>query len=117
MKLITKIQALDAITNSEFGNEIIRSAGKVAVILTQSWCPQWHAMKQFSSDFTDAQVYLLEYDQTDYFDAFRDFKERVLGNDQIPYVRYYSDGNLIAESNAVSHTLFQDNLRNYNKRS
>lgn len=106
MKFIDKDQALIAMRDGEFGDEVIRSADKVAIILTQSRCPQWHAMKQFVADITAAEVYFWEYDRTDYFDAFREFKERVLGNDQIPYVRYYSGGALVAESNAVPEELF-----------
>ncbi|MDA8429676.1 MAG: hypothetical protein M0T70_10520 [Geobacteraceae bacterium] len=110
MKLITKDQALDAITNGEFGEDIIRSAEKVAVILTQSWCPQWHSMKIFVANYPAAEVYVLEYDRTDYFDEFRQFKERQFANDQIPYVRYYSKGVFVAESNSVSEELFHLNL-------
>lgn len=110
MKQITKEQALTAIKNGEFDTDIKYSAEKVAVILTQSWCPQWHAMKQFAADFSDAEIYSVEYDRTDYFDEFRQFKEKVLGNDQIPYVRYYSGGVLIAESNAVSEATFRQRL-------
>ncbi len=110
MKLIMKDQALDAITNGEFGNDIIGTSEKVAVILTQSWCPQWYAMKLFAADFSGAEIYFLEYDRTNFFDEFRRFKEQVLGNDQIPYVRYYSDGVLIAESNYVSAETFQQNI-------
>jgi hypothetical protein len=110
MKTVDKFQALSAIRTGEFGDDIICSAEKVAVILTQSWCPQWHAMKKFVTDFTGAEIYSLEYDQTDFFDEFRRFKEQALGNDQIPYVRYYSDGVLIAESNYVSAETFQRNI-------
>ena len=110
MLLITKEQATTAIAHGEFGDDILHSAERVAIILTQSWCPQWHAMKQFVSGFPAAKVFVLEYDQTDYFDRFREFKERVLGNDKIPYVRYYARGILVAESNAVSEETFRQNL-------
>jgi hypothetical protein len=110
MKLITRDQAMHAITHGEFGYDLIRSADKVVIILTQSWCLQWHAMRRFVSEFSAAMVYCLEYDRTDFVDEFRVFKERVLGNDQIPYVRYYSVGVLVAESNAVSEEAFALNL-------
>lgn len=42
MKVIEKIQALAAVRDGEFDNDIIGSSEKVAIILTQSWCPQWH---------------------------------------------------------------------------
>ena len=107
MKQIKNDPALTAIRNGEFGEDIIHSAEKVAVILTQSWCPQWYSMQKFVGDVPDVDVWLLEYDRVDYFDAFREFKETRLGNDQIPYIRYYSGGALVAQSNAVTHELFQ----------
>lgn len=110
MKTLDKEQALAAIRDGEFGEDVIHSAERVAVILTQGWCPQWHAMKQFVTGFHGAEVYFLEYDRTDFFDAFREFKETVLGNDQIPYVRYYRNGTLINVSNAVSEDAFRENL-------
>jgi len=110
MELITRDQAMHAITNGEFGDDLIRSADKVVIILTQSWCPQWHAMRRFVSGFSAAMVYCLEYDRTDFFDEFRAFKERVFGNDQIPYVRYYSGGVLVAESNSVAEETFTLNV-------
>lgn len=110
MNQITKDQALTAINNGEFGDELLLAAEKVAIILTQSWCPQWHAMKQFVTGFPGARIFVLEYDRTDYFDQFREFKERTLGNDQIPYVRYYDHGILVAESNAVTEEVFRQNL-------
>jgi hypothetical protein len=66
MKLINKDQAMAAIRDGEFGDDIIRSADGVAVILTQSWCPQWQSMKKFVADFTGAEVFCLEYDLTDF---------------------------------------------------
>lgn len=110
MKTIDKSQAVAAVRDGEFGDDITSSAEKVAVILTQSWCPQWHAMKSFVTNFTGADIWFLEYDLTDYFDSFRQFKEQKLGNDQIPYVRYYSAGVLVAESNAVSEQVFRTYL-------
>ena len=110
MKVIEKTQAEAAINSGEFKDDVISSADRVAVILTQSWCPQWLAMKSFVTDFTGADIWLLEYDLTDYFDTFRQFKEQKLGNDQIPYVRYYSEGVLVAESNAVSEQMFRTHL-------
>jgi hypothetical protein len=62
-KPIGKEQALAAIRNGEFGDNIICSAETVAVILTQNWCPQWRAMKQFAADITGTEVYYLEFDE------------------------------------------------------
>jgi hypothetical protein len=53
LKEITKDQALFCIVQKEFGDEIIRSADKIAIFLTQSWYPEWHAMKRFIGDLPD----------------------------------------------------------------
>lgn len=110
MKSISKDQALTCVMQKEFGDDIIHSAENVVVILTQSWCPQWLAMRLFVSGFSDSNVYFLEYDRTDYVDIFREFKEKAFGNDQIPYIRYYRNGILTKVSNAVSEDVFRKNL-------
>jgi len=110
MKQIRKDQALAAIMQKEFSDDITRSADLVAVILTQSWCPQWHAMKRFVTEFSAAEIYVLEYDLSDFFVVFREFKEKVLGSDQIPYIRYYRDGILTGFTNAVSEADFRRRL-------
>ena len=106
IKEISKEQAVTCLEKKEFGADIICAASKVAVILTQSWCPQWLAMKRFVGDVTGCEVFFVEYDLVDYFERFRTFKEKVFGNDEIPYIRYYEGGKLIAESNAVSQEEF-----------
>ncbi len=106
MNEISKEQALSCMDRKEFGDDIISSAEHVAVFLTQSWCPEWQAMRRFVADRTDCTVYFLEYDRTDFFDRFRTFKEEVLVNDLIPYIRYYRNGKLSGESNAVSEKDF-----------
>ena len=109
MKVISKDQALACVAHKEFGDDIIRSAENVVVILTQSWCPDWLAMKAFLPGFSSSEVYCLEYDRTDYMDIFRVFKEKVFGNDQIPYIRYYRKGILTGVSNAVPEEVFKKN--------
>ena len=109
MKPIVRDQALACITNREFGIDILGSDTNVAVVLTQSWCPQWQAMKSFLANFEGVGIYFLEYDLTDYCDRFRRFKETVFGNDQIPYIRYYRDGRLTGVTNAVSEDGFRRN--------
>ena len=46
-------------------------------------------------------VYAVVYDRLENFTDVMVFKETVFGNDLIPYVRYYRDGRLVAETNAV----------------
>ena len=111
-KPLEEADALAAISSGEFP-ETIRGASKyVAIILTQDWCPQWTDLKMWldsesaSSSTLDLEVYWLEYNRVAYGDKFMRFKESVLGNSLIPYVRYYSDGELVGESNYVSGSRF-----------
>lgn len=104
---VTEEQAREAIANGEFGKEVVASRKYVAVVLTQSWCPQWVHLKRSLDDLQqkseyDVDIYELEYDKEDYFEAFRRFKENTFENDMIPYVRYYTDGKLVGETNYVS---------------
>jgi hypothetical protein len=84
--------------------ESVRTSGeRVAVILTQSWCPQWSAMRRYLDSLDEAglAVYFVEYDKLPLFAELMAFKETVFANALIPYVRYYRDGRLVSESNAV----------------
>lgn len=99
-----------AIQHQEF-SEKLRNAGKhVAIIPTQSWCHQWHAMRSWLEQSTTAVkevvVFYYEYDTTDLFDPFREFKEDHWGNDQVPYIRYYRDGAFVHQSNYCSEEDF-----------
>ena len=93
--------------NRELPDEVKNASRHVAVVLTQGWCPQWTMMKRYLEGMKkeatelDLTVFTLIYDGVDYFDEFRDFKEAVWQNYQIPYVRYYTEGTLVAESNYV----------------
>ena len=99
--------------DGELPAEIIGAAARVAVVLTQSWCPQWLFVRAFlqrpdglgpSGDGLTA--FFLEYDRMPYFPAFLRFKESVLGNDQVPYIRYYRESRLVAESYFVTRDSF-----------
>jgi hypothetical protein len=91
----------------------VRAASRlVAVVLTQDWCGQWAAMDGYLGEMgarnpeLELAVFQLEYNRVDYFQEFLRFKEQVLGNAVIPYVRYYRDGLLIGQSNYVSERQF-----------
>lgn len=107
---ISEKQARDAIAGGEFDEDIRKSGKFVAVVLTQDWCPQWSALngtlnameKKGEPEGYDISLYVLVYNRTSYSADFMAFKERVFGNYEIPYVRYYKDGELIGESNWVS---------------
>lgn len=110
-KPITTEQAKNAIAYGEFENEMLNSKPKVIIVLTQDWCPQWHDMKgwiyQVNTD-EDVDIYELEYNKTDYFDDFRSFKENEMGNNSVPYLRFYKNGALYRDSNYISQGQFRE---------
>ncbi len=102
---LTEEQCRAALARGEFGPEVIGAAGSVALVLTQSWCPQWTWMRSYLEDLPDSpdrRIHYVEYDREPFFEDFLAFKEDRLGNREIPYVRYYRRGRLSAESNFVS---------------
>jgi hypothetical protein len=84
--------------------------GTGALILTQSWCPQWKAMKSYLPELEKAGdnvtilyvEYDIAYDTEAFFDTFMEFKENTYENREIPYVRYFREGVFSGESNYVS---------------
>lgn len=104
-RLIQREQAMNAISNGEFESDLLNSSNRVIVILTQDWCPQWHHMKSWIYQLDieeDIDIYELEYNNADYFDDFRSFKENELRNYNVPYLRFYKNGTLYRESNYIS---------------
>jgi hypothetical protein len=109
---LSREQAAAAMRAGEFDDSVRNASRQVAVVLTQDWCGQWAAMDDYLGEL-DANhpeleliVFQLEYNRVDYFQEFLHFKEEVLGNDAIPYVRYYRDGALVGQSNYVSERQF-----------
>jgi len=93
-----------AMRDREFSSTLIASSPSVAIVLTQSWCPQWVWMKSYLGAVADEEgvdVYWIEYDREPFFDEFRVFKEETFGNFEIPYVRYYRGGIFVRESNFI----------------
>ena len=117
---ITEEQGRGAIGGGEFGEDIRNSSRCVAVVMTQDWCPQWSTLesalealqKEKKPDDFDIDVYELVYNLTSYSGEFMAFKEKVFGNSEIPYVRYFIDGKLAAESNWISKDGF---LQKFNR--
>jgi hypothetical protein len=94
-----------------------------AIILTQSWCPQWHEVRRFlpeaerrAAAFYPGGIPILtvEYDIAPWEglrgDDFMAFKERVYNNHEIPYIRYYRQGGFYRDSNFISLQGFLDRL-------
>jgi hypothetical protein len=91
----------------DFSSEIRNGAPAVAIILTQSWCHEWRFMNSYLVDAAGiagdrVKIFCLEYDKEPFFEEFMAFKEDVFGNRAVPYVRYYREGKLVAESNFIS---------------
>ena len=114
---LSREQAALAMRQGEFGPEVRGASALVAVVLTQDWCGQWTAMDAYLEEFgprnpeLEVTVFQLEYNRVDYFQEFLRFKEQVLGNAVIPYVRYYRGGTLVGESNYVGAEGFLDFFR------
>ncbi len=115
-----------ALEHYEFPDEVIKAAPAVAVVLSQSWCPQWLAMQNWLGELEhkrdpadpgveqpapDIAVWELEYDGTPYFREFMTLKEQVWGNRLIPYVRYYREGRLLEAGNYTNAERFLATLR------
>jgi len=104
--------------HGELPDSATRAGARVALVLTQGWCPQWYSMniwldameKRGEPAEWDIIVYELVYDRVEFFDQFRTFKEHHFRNYQIPYIRYYRDGTLIGDSNYVPSHVFLDRL-------
>jgi hypothetical protein len=118
MRKLTEAECRAAMENGDFEAGLV-SGSAAAIILTQSWCPQWTAMKaylpQLEAALPDARVYYVEYDIEPWEDldheAFMTFKEDTFRNREIPYVRYYRDGVFYRESNYISLDGFKDRLK------
>ncbi len=96
------------IDQGDFPPEVLESKTRVAVVMTQDWCPQWGYMKDYLPGIEDADldIYVTLYNTEAYGDAFMEFKEDVFENALIPYVRYYVNGQFKKASNFVSREHF-----------
>lgn len=91
----------------EFPDEIRNAAEKVVVILTQDWCPDWHAMDAFLPQFQDqVALFVLQYNRHPDFQRIMEFKEDVFENREIPYLRYYHQGRFIVGTNQLPKGTF-----------
>ena len=118
MRKLTEAECQAAMESGDFGTALI-SGPAVAIILTQSWCPQWNAMRaylpQVETALGNAQLYYVEYDIEPWVDlkneAFMNFKENTFDNYEIPYVRYYRNGVFSRDSNYISKDGFLSRLK------
>ena len=111
---LTLAQARKAMLEGEFDGGVLGAAANVAVVLSQDWCGQWVEMDRWLGELARAPrpehpevvVFHLLYNREAFFEEFMRFKEDVLGNHLIPYVRYYRGGQLVGQSNYVSAPRF-----------
>ena len=109
LRRLSAEDCLGAARAGEFAPALLGAAPRVALVLTQSWCPQWTWMRRYLEELPEdpeRAVYYVEYDLEPFHEAFMAFKEEVLGNAEIPYVRYYRDGRLVRESNFIDRAGF-----------
>jgi hypothetical protein len=121
MRVLTEAECRTAMEKGEFElPELCGPAGgentqKTALILNQSWCPQWKAMKSYlpeaEKSLPDLNIIYIEYDQIPFFEEFIAFKENTYANREIPYVRYYINGKCRSWSNFVSLEGFLQRLQ------
>ncbi len=103
MRKLAAEECLALLEEGEFAPGLTGAADSVAIILTQSWCPQWAWMRSYIAELPPGgiEVFWVEYDLEPFFEPFMEFKESSFRNDQVPYVRYYRAGKLAAESNYI----------------
>ncbi len=107
MEKLTDKQIDYLLENGEFSDDVIKSANKVAVILTQNWCPQWIHMKSYAKKMKDAKIYYIEYNKAEVTDKLMPFKEETFKNDLIPYVRFYKDEVCFQDTNYIPKSEFE----------
>jgi hypothetical protein len=114
---LREAECREAMEKGEFDASLV-SGPAAAIILTQSWCPQWAAMKAYLADIAkaapDVNLYYVEYDIAAWNQlesrAFMTFKENNYHNREIPYVRYYRNGGFSRDSNFISAEGFKSRL-------
>ena len=105
MRVLTETECRRAMEKGDFELPELFDTNS-ALILTQSWCSQWKAMKNYLGEaektFPGLTIFFVEYDFLSFFEDFTAFKENTYENREIPYVRYYKGGKCCSWSNFVS---------------
>lgn len=105
-------QALAAVALGEFGPDVAGSAPRVAVVMSQDWCPQWLSMYRWLADLESEEtaeainVFTCVYNREAYFQDFLHLKEKTWNNYHIPYIRFYRNGTLTCETNYIEKARF-----------
>ena len=105
IKILSDEQAENAIKEGGIPSELVQNNPYLAVILTQSWCSDWAALRESLGEL-DAldkadkfSIFVYEYDKSPVRERFTRFKETTFQNEFIPFVLVYSNGKLIAQGN------------------
>ena len=109
IRKLTEAECRSAMETGDFDPALV-SGPAAAIVLTQSWCPQWTAMKEYlpkvETALDNVRLYYVEYDVEPWenldHEAFMTFKENTFNNREIPYVRYYRNGVYSRDSNFIS---------------
>ena len=121
IRKLTEAECRAAMETGDFDPALVTGPA-ATIILTQSWCPQWKAMKSYlpqaeaalSAALGEVRFYYAEYDVENWesleHDAFMSFKEHTFNNREIPYVRYYRNGVYTRDSNYISLDGFKSRL-------
>ena len=118
IRKLTEAECRAAMETGDFDAALV-SGPAAAIVLTQSWCPQWTAMKAYlpkvEEELGDVKLYYVEYDIERWEnlenEAFMLFKENTYNNRAIPYVRYYRNGVYGRDSNYISVDGFISRLK------
>lgn len=110
---LPSLEAEYAISHGEFSSALIKEP-YVAIIMSQDWCPDWLAMQRWLKMYEthahingyDVLIYTYLYNQFSLFSRFLELKEQIWKNALIPYVRYYTHTQCVAESNYVTPERF-----------
>ncbi|MDL2229591.1 hypothetical protein LJC14_04995 [Treponema sp. OttesenSCG-928-L16] len=116
---LTEGECRTAMEHGEFDAQIRQASSMTAIILTQSWCPQWAAVKSYlpqvekaagDAGLPEPALFYVEYDTESWFEQFMTFKENTFNNREVPYVRYYRNGKFFRDSNFISLQGFLNRL-------
>lgn len=119
LRKLSDAECRRAMAEGEFEERVRGAAEVAAIILTQSWCPQWRYLQGYleglDRDLNEpgsaAAILYLEYDREPFFQEFMAFKENSFGNREVPYIRFYHRGKLVAESNFISPQAFSARMK------
>ena len=100
IRQLSQAEIDQTIATGEFPESVRRAGERVVVVMTQDWCPQWTDMSRWLGDFSDrAVIYVLVYNVRPDFQRIMEFKEQTFGNFEVPYLRYYRQGELLLAAN------------------